>query len=157
MKKNIFLLLAFIGFLLSAQNASAHCEVPCGIYGDSVRIALIKEHISTIEKSMKKIDEISNSKTPNYNQLVRWVNNKEEHASKIQHIVSQYFLHQRIKIVEATDPAFPKYQQQVMLLHHLLVYAMKTKQTTDLDYIKKLKSTLDSFEHTYFHTHSHKH
>jgi len=26
----------------------AHCEIPCGIYDDSLRIELIKEHIGTI-------------------------------------------------------------------------------------------------------------
>ncbi|MEZ6076164.1 MAG: superoxide dismutase [Ni] [Pirellulaceae bacterium] len=31
------------------------------------------------------------------NQLVRWVNTKEDHASKIQHTIAQYFMTQRIK------------------------------------------------------------
>ena len=95
------LVLLLVG--LNYQKSFAHCEIPCGIYADSVRITLIKEHITTIEKSMNQIEEISQSSKPNYNQLVRWVNNKEEHAMKIQEIVSQYFLHQRIKIVDETQ------------------------------------------------------
>ncbi len=83
---------------LRATDPPPHCQVPCGIYGDSIRIELIYEHIETIDKSMRMIDEISNQEKPNYNQLVRWVVNKEEHAEKIQEIVSQYFLNQRIKI-----------------------------------------------------------
>lgn len=148
----VFLALLFVG--LNYQTSYAHCEIPCGIYADSVRITLIKEHISTIEKSMVQIEEISKSSTPNYNQLVRWVNNKDEHAKKIQEIVSQYFLHQRIKIVEESQKeAYAKYQTHLALLHKMSVYAMKSKQTTDLAYIEKLRTTITEFEHAYFHTH----
>jgi len=153
--KRIFGLFAalFISGLLY-QNANAHCEIPCGIYADSVRISLIKEHITTIEKSMVQIEEISASSDVNYNQLVRWVVNKEEHAKKIQDIVSQYFLHQRIKPVDpAQEDTYAKYQKHLELLHKLLVYSMKTKQTTELDWIEKLRSTVNDFEKAYFHKH----
>ena len=153
MKKLALLLLAAL-LVLNVSKAYAHCEIPCGIYEDSLRISLIKEHITTIEKSMKKINEISIAEEINYNQLVRWINNKEDHAEKLQEIVSQYFLHQRIKI---TDPAdkdnFEKYTNQLVLLHHLLFYNMKCKQTTDLDFVTKLRKTTIDFEKIYFHKH----
>ncbi len=146
------LLLLLVG--LNYQKSFAHCEIPCGIYADSVRITLIKEHISTIEKSMNQIEEISKSSSPNYNQLVRWVNNKEDHAKKIQEIVSQYFLHQRIKIVdESQKDAYEKYQIHLGLLHKMLVYSMKCKQTTDLAFIQNLRTTVADFEKAYFHSH----
>ncbi|MCL3780038.1 superoxide dismutase [Prolixibacteraceae bacterium JC049] len=156
--KMLFRLLAavILTVTLSSNSAKAHCEVPCGIYGDSLRIALIAEHITTIEKSMKKITELSAMEKPNYNQLVRWVTNKEEHAAKIQHIVSQYFLHQRIKVTDPKDAkAYKLYTLKLAKLHELLVYSMKSKQTTDLKYIKKLRKTLDDFSHLYFHNHIH--
>ena len=147
---SLFLLL--VG--LNHNEAFAHCEIPCGIYADSIRISLINEHITTIEKSMTQIVEISKSTTPNYNQLIRWVNNKEEHAKKIQEIVSQYFLHQRIKVVEEDQKeAYAKYQKQLGLLHKMLVYSMKAKQTTDMAFIEKLRTTVSDFEKAYFHTH----
>lgn len=146
------LLLLLVG--LNHKEAFAHCEIPCGIYADSIRISLINEHITTIEKSMTQIVEISKSTTPNYNQLIRWVNNKEEHAKKIQEIVSQYFLHQRIKVVEKDQKeAYEKYQKHLGLLHKMLVYSMKAKQTTDLAFIEKLRTTVSDFEKAYFHTH----
>jgi len=37
------------------------------------------------------IIKLSNEETINYNQIVRWVNNKEDHANKLQDIVSQHF------------------------------------------------------------------
>lgn len=142
------------GFLLSSEKAIAHCEIPCGIYEDSVRIAIINEHITTIEKSMNKIKEESASASPNWNQLVRWVNNKEEHAKKIQDIVSQYFLHQRIKLTDPEDKmAYAKYQKHLGLLHQILVYSMKAKQTTDQVFIDNLRKAVSSFEKSYFHSH----
>ncbi|MCK5085928.1 MAG: hypothetical protein KAQ90_00335, partial [Melioribacteraceae bacterium] len=106
------------------------------------------------EKSMKLIDQLSGETNPNYNQIVRWVMNKEEHAEKIQEIVSQYFLHQRIKITDPADEAaYNKYSLQLALLHQLSVYSMKTKQTTDLKFIEKLRETINDFEKIYFHKH----
>ena len=141
-------------FLISWQNASAHCEIPCGIYGDSLRIQEIEEHITTIEKSMNQIKELSAESDKNYNQLIRWVTNKDEHAKKIQDIVAQYFLHQRIKPVDKSDSeAYEKYITRLTLLHKLQVYAMKAKQTTDLEHVDSLRKTLQEFADSYFHTH----
>ena len=150
----VFLFMAV--FVFSTQKTYAHCEVPCGIYGDSIRVALIKEYITTIERSMNMINKLSKEETINYNQLVRWVNNKEEHAKKLQEIVSQYFLHQRIKFADPdNESAYKIYMRQLELLHRLSVFAMKSKQSTDLDYIEKLNTTLDKFEHLYFQKHVH--
>ncbi|MCG8411921.1 MAG: superoxide dismutase, Ni [Bacteroidales bacterium] len=144
-------------FLLFCINKTyAHCEIPCGIYEDSLRINLIKEHIATIEKSMKMIIKLSEEEKPNYNQIVRWVMNKEEHANKIQDIVSQYFLHQRIKIEEPNnEKSYNNYIKKLTMLHKLLIYAMKTKQTLDLDYVSKLNKTINNFESVYFDMHKH--
>ncbi|WP_321346649.1 superoxide dismutase [Ni] [uncultured Draconibacterium sp.] len=154
MKKitQIFSVALIMGIItLSSFQAKAHCEIPCGIYGDSVRIALLYEHIETIEKSMNQINELSKSENPDYNQLVRWVMNKEEHAKKMQEIISQYFLHQRVKITSsADDAAYRKYVKQLELLHHLSVFAMKSKQSTDLSIIDTLREKLHLFEHAYF-------
>jgi len=140
--------------IASLSETSPHCEVPCGIYGDSLRIALIDEHIRTVEKTMNQVNELSKEANPNYNQLVRWVFNKEEHAKEIQHIVSQYFLHQRIKMVDKSDKKkYDKYVAQLTGLHEMLVYAMKCKQTTDLDNVNKLKLAVEAFEDSYFHKH----
>jgi len=84
-------------FLAPATPAAAHCQIPCGIYDDELRVQLIEEHITTVEKSMNQIVALGKASPVDYNQLVRWVNNKEEHAQKIQDIVTAYFMAQRIK------------------------------------------------------------
>lgn len=137
--------------LLIPSLSKAHCEIPCGIYGDSVQVALLKEHIATIAKSIKMINELSAAEKPDYNQLVRWVSNKEDHAEKMQEILSQYFLHQRVKIAEPSDKAkYDKYIEQLTLVHKLMVLAMKSKQSADPAVIEKMQATLHEFEHAYF-------
>ena len=133
--------------LLIPSIASAHCEVPCGIYGDAMRIEMLREHVTTIEKAMDQIRALSTEGEPNYNQLVRWVTNKEEHAEQFQEIVSQYFLHQRIKPAGTDDT---NYVQQLTLLHRMLVGAMKAKQTTDAAHPAQLSELIDAFSESYF-------
>ena len=139
--------------MLLSNTVYGHCEIPCGIYNDSLRVALIKEHIVTINKSMKQINLLSHESVANYNQPTRWVTNKEDHAKKIQDIVSQYFLHQRIKPIDADNEMYDKYITNLTLLHKLLVYSMKAKQSTDLNLINKLNETIFSVEENYFHRH----
>ncbi len=134
----------------------AHCEIPCGIYDDEARISMIAEHARTIEKSMNQIIELSKEKPLNYNQMVRWVQNKEDHANQLQEIVSQYFMTQRIKPVGESDKeGHSAYMKKLRLLHEMLVYAMKAKQTTDLGNVEKLRSLLSEFKAAYFAEHEH--
>ena len=137
--------------LLCASAAFPHCEIPCGIYGDEMRMDTMAEDITTIEKSMKLIVELSKEENKNYNQIVRWVNNKEKHANHVQEILYQYFMTQRVKPVdEKNTKEYKKYVEQITLLHQMLVYAMKTKQTTDLAHVEQLKSLLTQFNTAYF-------
>ncbi len=129
--------------LFVAVNAFGHCEIPCGIYDDEVRMSLIQEHATTIEKSMNEIIELE--KGGNANQLVRWVTNKEVHANELQHIVTQYFMTQRIKFDT------PDYDKKLAALHKMLVYAMKCKQTTDVANVEMLRQAAEEFHKLYFH------
>ena len=139
-------------------SAFAHCQVPCGIYNDMVRVVLLKEHIKTIEKSMNQINELSKDPQANMNQLVRWVNNKDTHADAFTEIVTYYFLAQRIKIKDMTDAeAYKKYQDQTVTLHQMMVYAMKCKQTTDLKNVEKLGALVDQLSALYFNEEDQKH
>ncbi len=159
MKSKFFIILAQVVLFLGIHSSAvmAHCEIPCGIYNDELRVKLIMEHATTIEKSMNQIVQLSGETPINYNQLVRWVTNKEDHANKVQDIVSQYFMTQRIK------PEQEKYTEKVTLLHQMLVTAMKCKQTTELSNVEKLRELTDKFSELYFdaaakeHMKEHKH
>jgi len=157
MKKiKLLALICLMSLGFGSIKTFAHCEIPCGIYNDAARVKLMYEHIQTIEKSMKLIVELSAAEKHDYNQLVRWVNNKEEHANKLQAIATQYFMFQRVKVSE--DPAKKeKSMKQLELLHKICVYAMKAKQSTNLDMIKKLNDSVHDFGHLYLPAHEHKH
>ena len=150
--KRLIISLAGIAFLtvFFVRLVFPHCEIPCGIYNDEVRITLLAEHITTIEKSINKIQALTADKNVNQNQLVRWINNKEHHADEFQHIVFQYFMTQRIKPADKKDTKnYSSYITKLTLLHEMLIYAMKSKQSTDLENIKKLRTLLDQFRTAY--------
>jgi len=143
--KRSLLALASLALLAAAPlRSGAHCEIPCGIYTDEMRVAMITEHAATIEKSMGQITELSKDASANANQLARWVSNKETHATEVQGIVTQYFMTQRIK------PTTAKYQEKLALLHALLIDAMKCKQTTDTAHVASLRKNLAAFDALYF-------
>ncbi len=128
--------------------AKAHCEVPCGIYSDKTVFADLHTHLATIEKAMNQINSLSKEPSKNANQLTRWINNKESHATKIQEIVSQYFLTQRIKVDEAKTNK-NAYLLKLTQLHQITVLAMKCKQTTDVEHAQKLHNVIDQFKINY--------
>jgi len=133
--------------------AFSHCEIPCGIYDDPIRLNMMAEHITTIEKSIKEIQRLSAEGEKNYNQLVRWIVNKENHADYFSEIVTQYFMTQRVKPVEESNQkAYKEYVYKLTLLHKMMVYSMKCKQTTDLQNVEKLKTYLGQFRAAYLGT-----
>ncbi|MHC4123595.1 MAG: superoxide dismutase [Ni] [Planctomycetota bacterium] len=141
-----------------ASMVYSHCQLPCGIYSDSTRFDILAEHITTIEKSMNLITELTKQDKMNMNQIVRWVQNKENHSDEFSHIVTYYFMAQRIKPIDkAEGPAYEKYIKKLTLLHEMLVYSMKAKQTTDLSNVEKLKTLLTEFKKAYFDSQSHQH
>ena len=150
-RKKILLCGIFVLAILLASMAYSHCQIPCGIYGDKMRFDMINEHITTIEKSMKLIAELSEQGKPNMNQIVRWVRNKDEHADEMSHIISYYFMAQRVKLPPEDDvKAYNEYVKKLTLLHRMLVYTMKAKQTTDLSNVEKLRALLVKFQEEYF-------
>jgi nickel superoxide dismutase len=152
------LLLAGLAAALAPTLALAHCQVPCGIYEDEMRFGMIEEDLQTIEKAMAQITELGSAQGDrNYNQIVRWVTTKEEHARKIQDIVNAYFLTQRIKPVEPGTAGFDDYQKSLTHCHHLLVQAMKCKQTTDAANVAAARTALAAYHELYFKDKEHDH
>jgi len=157
MKRRLLTTLAVLPLLAGTSSlAFSHCQIPCGIYNDPVRFALLDEHITTIEKSMKQLEELSREAKPNWNQLVRWVGNKETHADELTEIVTFYFMAQRVKPADPHDKAaHAKYVREVTLLHQIVVHAMKAKQTTDLEHCEALRSLVHQFRASYLGEHDH--
>ncbi len=135
-----------------APATSAHCQIPCGIYDDMLRIRLLEEHVTTLEKSIKSIQALSGKQeAADVNQTVRWVKNKEVHADLMSEIVVEYFLRQRVKAPSGDDAAArKKYTDQLVVLHEILVTTMKAKQTVDAAIPGKLRAQVERFKALYF-------
>lgn len=120
-------LLAVALLCTTASFAMAHCQVPCGIYGDQLRFQQMLEDEHTISKAQLQLAELTSGDTDaqSVNQMARWVMTKEDHATKIQNTIAAYFLAQRIK------PDNPKYTEQLVAAHKVIIAAMKCKQSAD--------------------------
>ena len=146
----VVVLMLVAGWVSTPREVAAHCEIPCGIYGDDARFTSIFEDLTTIEKSMNQINTLSTEAGKNTNQLVRWVNNKENHADHIREVVAQYFLAQRIKAPADGDAeGEAAYHKKLSLLHRMIQTAMKCKQTTDLANVKALHDLAHEFQTLY--------
>ncbi|MEM8865021.1 MAG: superoxide dismutase [Ni] [Planctomycetota bacterium] len=123
--------------LAPASVVLAHCQVPCGIYGDERRFEEMLEHTETITKAIAQIGELAGTHdATGHNQLARWVVTKEDHATKTQTIIGEYFLAQRIKADS------PRYVEQLKAAHAVIVAAMKCKQAADPATADKLKQAI---------------
>ena len=143
MKKTIPLFTLLV--LLGAQElVTAHCEVPCGIYGDQMRFEGMLEDHKTVAKAMGQVNVLAGkADAQSHNQLARWVSNKESHATKIQHTIAQYFMTQRIK------PKDPKYVDKLTAAHAVMLAAMKCKQTVDGASGNALRASILAFHKAY--------
>jgi nickel superoxide dismutase len=159
MNHRIKIALASMATILAASSmVLAHCQIPCGIYDDPVRFSQLEEHVTTIEKSMKQIQELSQAGDKNFNQIVRWVVNKETHADELTEIVTFYFMAQRVKPADPSDrAAVGKYLKELQLLHAMVVHAMKAKQTTDLEHCEALRKLIKDFKASYMGEEAHSH
>ena len=143
MKISKLIYLIVFSYALS-QSLAAHCQVPCGVYGDSARFSQMLEDQNTIAKAIDQISDLAGKKdAKSANQLNRWVAAKEDHASKIQKIIAEYFLTQRIK------PSSEKYGALLKGAHSVMVAAMKCKQGADTQTADTLKSAIKSFQQVY--------
>lgn len=133
-----------MALFLGSQTVHAHCQVPCGIYGDEGRFEALLEDATTISKATAQINELAGTHdAQGSNQLIRWVTTKEAHASNIQTVMCDYFLAQRIK----TDD--PKYVEKLTAAHKVIVAAMKTKQTADAGNAAALTKAIVAFHFAY--------
>ena len=152
MRKTIFLAAAAaasIRFIAGhfQTAALAHCQVPCGIYDDAMRITMLREDATTIRKAITSMEELMQDQghpLQGFNQGVRWISEKDETATNIQHVVSGYFLTQRVKAVPQGSPGHDVYLEQLTRMHAILVAAMKCKQNAGMEHVDALDAAIEA-------------
>jgi len=132
-------LAVLVAGLAAPTVAFAHCQVPCGIYGDQLRFEQLLEDAKTIAKAQAQLNELLAGGQPtaqSVNQMARWVMTKEDHAGKVQDTMQAYFLAQRIKADS------PRYVEQLKAAHVVITSAMKCKQSADGTTAKALEEAI---------------
>lgn len=124
----------------AAAQAHAHCQVPCGIYDDPARIAMMREDVTTISKAMNQITALAKKNDAlSKNQLTRWVDTKDHHAERVMRTIADYFMAQKIK------PASGRAYLDSLAKHHaVLVAAMKCKQSVSVADATQLSKAIDA-------------
>jgi nickel superoxide dismutase len=143
MKKTIITIFSSITTLFIAGTVYAHCQVPCGIYEDDLVFKQMVLDATTIKKSISEIKKLSKLKPVNYNQIIRWTEEKSRSANNIMNNASNYFLAQRIKNADKN------YIEELKLLHSIIVSAMKTKQSLEKTNMNSLSQDIKKFEVIY--------
>ncbi|MHC4217168.1 MAG: superoxide dismutase [Ni] [Planctomycetota bacterium] len=150
MRRSTLLTAVVAGVVASAfyagiqSRALAHCEVPCGIYDDHARIVQLREDTKTIGKAVGQVNALAGQHDAlAQNQATRWITTKDEHATRIQHTITQYFMTQRIKPVPPGAQGYEEYATRLVQHHAVLVAAMKTKQVVDPRRVEDLRASIE--------------
>uniref|UniRef100_A0A7S3SLF8 Ubiquitin-like domain-containing protein n=1 Tax=Strombidinopsis acuminata TaxID=141414 RepID=A0A7S3SLF8_9SPIT len=120
---------------LAVRLIGGHCQVPCGIFDDPKLVTDIEEACATIKKALAQMAELSSTmNAQSFNQIARWASTKEEHASKIIELMTEYCLCQRVK--PTSDPKSPfksedEYTAALQAHHTVMLAAVKCKQSSD--------------------------
>ena len=118
---------------------------------DPATVGEVQQAAATIRKAMVQVHALTSSGTTpgpaDYNQLVRWITTKEDHACQIITTISDYGLCQRVKRdVFASDQEFT----DAVLAHHaVMVAAMKCKQSVETATVDNLDTAIALFAKMY--------
>ena len=130
---------------VTAPQAAAHCQVPCGIYDDAARITRLHEDATTIGKAVQEINALAAKRdAQSLNQAARWIATKEAHASHVIEVVSAYFLTQKVKPAAPGSDGYAGYLRTLADHHAVMVAAMKTKQNAEASRVEALDEAINA-------------
>lgn len=127
--------------LLPVRYASAHCDIPCGIYDPiSAKIAA-----QTVQKMVLRIEALEPSADAAYaNTMSRYVTVKEEHAELCKHELRVLWADYTWPGTDANDIA-AKFNAALKL-------AGQCKQTVSMDNAEALVATVDEIATIFWST-----
>ena len=127
------------------EEASAHCDVPCGIYDPIIpQIAAL-----TVVRMIDLMNELEAKGTKDlayFNSMTRYVVVKEEHAEKVK---------QEVRVIwgDYIKPAhLEKYPDLHGLVHKIMQLGSKCRQTADRESAVQLVDALNQFAQVFWET-----
>ncbi len=151
LRMRVALFVSALCVFLAPTVASAHCQIPCGIYDDGARVDGLLEDAATIRKAMVQIHAlVKGGDALSENQRTRWVLAKDTHAAHVIEVVSQYFLTQKTRVPASGDDAAKRaYRDRLEACHRVLHSAMKTRQTVDEAHVDTLVRGIEKLRTLY--------
>lgn len=139
-----FITLSILFVTLGASQLWAHCQVPCGIFDDYIKLQTMIQDADTIHKAAAEMQKLAGkSDAQSTQQFIRWANNKESHAQSIIEAISDYYLTQRVKT------SMDDYNDRLLKHHAVMIAAMKAKQSSGTEAADTLKASLAALEPFY--------
>ncbi len=128
------------------EQAKAHCDVPCGIY-DPITAQIAALTVVRMIDLMADLESKAGEKNAAYhNTMSRYIAVKEEHAEKAKHDVrviwGDYFKAQHLE----------KYPQTHDLVHKIMMFGSKSRQTVDRDAAAQFVEAINQFAQIFWET-----
>lgn len=142
----IFKLFKVLDNRFGFERASAHCDIPCGIYDPSgAQIAALT--VVRMVDLMAELEAKGGSMDKSFaNSMSRYIAVKEEHAEKTKHeirvIWGDYIKPQHIE----------KYPQLHEVVHKIMQLGSKSRQTADRDTAVQLVDAVNQFAQIFWET-----
>ena len=134
---------------LKFDSASAHCDVPCGIYDPAIAqiaamtVARMTDTIIELEEHEVKSHD-SNRDHHYQNKIVRMVNEKERSAELIKH---------EVRIIWGDfykQPQFDAHPDLHNQVHEIMLLTSKCKQNVDFEASRLLVEKVNHFAKTFW-------
>ena len=128
------------------QTATAHCDVPCGIYDPSAAQLAALTVVRMIDLMADLEAKGGERSTAYHNSMSRYITVKEEHAEKAKHEVriiwGDYIKAQHIE----------KHPGVTTLVHQIMQYGSKARQTTDREAALQFVEAINQFAEIFWDT-----
>jgi nickel superoxide dismutase len=139
----IYKILDSIDNYFKFESASAHCDIPCGIYDPTpAQIAAL-----TVVRMMDLMQELNSAadkeKVEFQNSMSRYIAVKEEHAEKAKH---------EIRVIWGDYFKKEKHPNVDELVHKIMQLGSKCRQTADRDNGLAFVSAINEFAQIFWET-----
>ena len=128
------------------EKASAHCDVPCGIYDPNAAQLAALTVVRMIDLMVDLEAKGGERSTAYHNSMSRYITVKEEHAEKAKHEVriiwGDYIKAQHIE----------KHPGVTGLVHQIMQFGSKARQTTDRDAALQFVEAINQFAEIFWDT-----
>lgn len=127
-------------FTFGRLDLSAHCQLPCGIYHDDMIYDLIDQYAETMYKGITVMNQSKLDSVHDFNELTRWVIEKEKESNETAQLITFYFLQQKIK------PGEPETTKRLEAAHKLLFLLVAIKQNNEIRFVDQFAKQWEDFK-----------